>query len=154
MIWKRRKKNIFYQILYILMWTNIMCDRQLFLNDKNITIYKNQNKYRDCHGRERMVVRFTTTCAISAYHHQFEYRSWRGVRNTTLCDKVCQWLATGQWFSLGTLVSSTDKTDRNDIAEILLKVALNTNTLTPNFFLTTSILPFTRTKINMLTIWK
>ena len=41
----------------------------------------------------------------------------------TLCDKVCQWLATGRWFSP---VSSTNKTDRHDIAEILLKVALNT----------------------------
>jgi hypothetical protein len=30
------------------------------------------------------------------------------------------------WFSLGTPVSSTNKTDRHDIAEILLKVALNT----------------------------
>jgi hypothetical protein len=44
----------------------------------------------------------------------------------TLCEKVCQWLAAGQWFSPGTLVSSTNKTDRNDITEILLKVALNT----------------------------
>jgi len=33
---------------------------------------------------------------------------------------------TGQWFSSGTLVSSTNKTDRHDINEILLKVALNT----------------------------
>jgi len=32
----------------------------------------------------------------------------------------------GQWFSLGPLLSSTNKTDHNDIAEILLKVALNT----------------------------
>ena len=30
------------------------------------------------------------------------------------------------WFSPGTLVSSTNKNDRHDIAEILLKVALNT----------------------------
>jgi hypothetical protein len=29
------------------------------------------------------------------------------------------------WFSLGTPVSSTNKTDRHDITEILLKVALN-----------------------------
>jgi hypothetical protein len=43
-----------------------------------------------------------------------------------LCDKVCQWLATGQWFSPGPRVSSTNKTDRHDITEILLKVALNT----------------------------
>jgi len=47
-------------------------------------------------------------------------------RCTTLCDKVCQWLATGQWFSPGISVSSTNKTDSHDITEILLKVALNT----------------------------
>ena len=47
-------------------------------------------------------------------------------RCTTLCDKVCQWLATGLWFSPGTPVSSTNKTDRRDLTEILLKVALNT----------------------------
>jgi len=45
---------------------------------------------------------------------------------TTLCDKVCQWFATGRLFSPGTPVSSTNKTDRHDINEILLKVALNT----------------------------
>ena len=32
----------------------------------------------------------------------------------------------GRWFSPGTLVSSTNKTDRHDITEILLKVMLNT----------------------------
>ena len=42
--------------------------------------------------------------------------------------KVCQWLAVGRWLSLGTPVSSTYKTD--DITEILLKVVLNTITLT------------------------
>jgi hypothetical protein len=35
-------------------------------------------------------------------------------------------LAHGRWFSSGTLASSTTKTGRHDIAEILLKVALNT----------------------------
>ena len=50
--------------------------------------------------------------------------------DTTLCDKVCQWLVTGRWFSLSTLVSSTNKTVRHDITEILLKVAVNTITLT------------------------
>ena len=44
----------------------------------------------------------------------------------TWCDKVCQWLATGLWFSPGTPVSSTNKTDLQDIIEILLKVVLNT----------------------------
>jgi len=47
-------------------------------------------------------------------------------RCTTLCDKICQRLATGRWFSPGPPVSSTNKPDRHDIAEILLKVALNT----------------------------
>ena len=49
-----------------------------------------------------------------------------GVLDTTLCDIVCQWIAPGRWFSPGTLVYSTNKTDRQVIAEILLKVALNT----------------------------
>jgi len=40
-------------------------------------------------------------------------------------DKVYQLLAHGRWFSPGTPASSTTKTDRHDIAEILLKVALN-----------------------------
>jgi hypothetical protein len=35
-------------------------------------------------------------------------------------------LADGRWFSPGTPTSSTIKTGRHDIAEILLKVALNT----------------------------
>jgi len=36
----------------------------------------------------------------------------------------------GLWLSADTLVSSTNKTDRHDITEILLKLALNTITLT------------------------
>jgi hypothetical protein len=39
-------------------------------------------------------------------------------------DKVYQLLAHGRWSSPGTLSSSTTKTGRHDIAEILLKVAL------------------------------
>jgi hypothetical protein len=41
-------------------------------------------------------------------------------------DKVYQLFAHGRWFSLGTPASSTNKTGRHDIAEILLKVPLNT----------------------------
>jgi hypothetical protein len=67
-----------------------------------------------------MVVEFTTACAIVAYHHlscEFEPHSWRGVLDKTLCDKVCQWLATG----LGTPISATKV-----VTEIFLKVVLNT----------------------------
>ena len=60
----------------------------------------------------------TCDSAISAYHHyscEFEPRSWRDVLDTTLCNKVCHWLATGWWFSPGIPVSSTNKTDHHDI---------------------------------------
>ena len=62
---------------------------------------------------------------------------WISIRaRCTLCDKVCMWLATGRWFSPGSPASSTNKTDHNDITEILLKVALNTikrNTIIKNY---------------------
>ena len=41
-------------------------------------------------------------------------------------DEAYQLLAHGRWFSPGTPASSTTKTDRHDIVEILLKVVLNT----------------------------
>jgi hypothetical protein len=65
-------------------------------------------------------------------HHtncELKSRSWPGLLDTTICDKVCQWLAAGRWFSPGTPVSSTNKTDRHDIAEILIKVAIYTISL-------------------------
>jgi hypothetical protein len=45
-------------------------------------------------------------------------------RLATASDKVYQLLAHGRWFSPGIPASSTTKTGRHDIAEILLKVAL------------------------------
>ena len=42
-------------------------------------------------------------------------------------DKVYQLLAHDRWFYPGTPASSTTKTGRHDIAEILLKVTLKTN---------------------------
>ena len=71
----------------------------------------------------------------------------RGVLDTTLCDKVCQWLATNRWFSRGTPVSSTNKTDCHDITEILLKVALvvrgtdYTGSCIYNYIMTTTTSP-------------
>jgi len=52
-----------------------------------------------------------------------------GVIDTTFCDKVCQLLAAGMWFSPSTPVSSTNKTDHHGIPEILMKMALNTISL-------------------------
>ena len=51
----------------------------------------------------------------------------RGVLDTALYDKICQGFAAGRWFSS---VSCTNKTNRHDITEILLKMALNTIILT------------------------
>ena len=44
----------------------------------------------------------------------------------TVSDKAYQLLAHGRWFCPGIPVSSTNKTGCHDIAEILLKVPLNT----------------------------
>ena len=61
------------------------------------------------HGLGHMVVGFTTTHAISAYHHynfEFESRSWQVLSVTG--DR--------------SVVSSTNKKDHHNITEILLKV--------------------------------
>jgi len=50
-----------------------------------------------------------------------------------------QLLAHGRWFSLGTPTSSTTKTGRHDIAEILLKVALNTKNQIKSSFYSTEL---------------
>ena len=74
-----------------------------------------------------MVVGFTTTYAISAYHHwfcEFESRPGWGVQHYVIkfvsdLRQVGSFLRV-LWFY------STNKTDSHDIAEILLKVALST----------------------------
>ena len=50
----------------------------------------------------------------------------RYIRLAAAGDKVYQLLAHGWWFSPSTPASSTTKTGRHDIAEILFKVMLNT----------------------------
>jgi hypothetical protein len=86
----------------------------------NITPGVNEGgKLSNCRGRrgsDCMVDGFSTSDATSTYHHwccEFESQSGWGVQH----------YATGRYFSP---VSSIDKTDRHDIAEIVLKLALNT----------------------------
>ena len=64
-------------------------------------------------------------------HHEFASQC---VLDTTLCDKDCQWLVVSKWFFLGTLVSSTSKTDLHDITEILLNMVFTTVTLYPTCY--------------------
>ena len=68
------------------------------------------NKYTHCRG--------TIWCC--------EFESWSGqgvqhyvINLSVTCDR-------GRWFSPGPPVSSTNKTDRHDLTEILLKVVLST----------------------------
>ena len=109
---------------------NEMVEKPLF------NFHRHMNKssiYKGCsRGRNHMTIGFTTTYAISVYHHwsgKFKSCSSRAVLDTTLCDKVYQCITAGRWFSPGTPVSSNNKTYRYYIAEILLKVALKTITL-------------------------
>jgi len=55
-----------------------------------------------------------------------KFYSCGSLGHSKILHDVCQWLATGRWFSPGSPVSSTNKTDHHDIIEILLKVALST----------------------------
>ena len=95
-----------------------MCDGVLI-----VTKEKSHNRGRRDHCR--MVVGFTTTCAICL--SPLKLWVWtplrRGVLDKTLCDEVYQWLARCRWFSP---VSSINTTNHNDLTEILLIVALNT----------------------------
>jgi hypothetical protein len=62
-------------------------------------------------------------------------------------DKAYQLLTHGQWFSPGFPASSTTKTGHHDIAEILLKVALNTiNQIKSNLNILTLTFLFFRKK--------
>ena len=69
----------------------------------------------------------STTYAISAYHHwccEFESRSGQDVQHYVI--KLVSDLLQVCGFYPGPPLSSTNKTDRHDITEILLKVALST----------------------------
>jgi hypothetical protein len=79
-----------------------------------------------------MVVGFTTTGAISAYHHKscdYESRSVEVYSIQQYVIKFVSDLRQVGGFLRVPPVSSTNKTDRHDITEIFLKVALNIKTL-------------------------
>jgi hypothetical protein len=81
---------------------------------KTTTETRYPNMPKEC-GHDRMVVGFTTTYAISVYHHwccEFESRSGWGVQHYVIKFVSNLW-------QVGSFL-------RHDITEILLKVALNT----------------------------
>jgi hypothetical protein len=70
----------------------------------------------------------------SCTHSTEKSHDLQQISRKTASDKAYQLLAHGRWFSPGTLASSTTKTGRHDIAEILLKVALNTKNYISEYF--------------------
>jgi hypothetical protein len=80
-------------------------------------VYSHFQQYFGCSGCKRMVV------VSSSPDHDEVYP----IQHYVI---VCHIPTAGHDFPLGTLVSSTNKTYRHDIAEILLKMAINTITLT------------------------
>jgi hypothetical protein len=89
-----------------------------------ITFTFTTNKHRGCRGRDLMVFGFATTYTVSVYHHwccEFESPSERGIQHYVI-KFVSDLLQVGGF--LRSSVSSTNKTDRNDMTNILLKVAL------------------------------
>ena len=89
-----------------------------------------REKYRDHRGRDRMVdlQLHMYSVLIATKDVEFRFPLMMSCTDTTLCDKVCQWLAVGWWYSQRTPVSSANKT------EIFLKVTFN-------------IIPLTLTKV-------
>jgi hypothetical protein len=91
------------------------------------TIFFHRGGHR---GRDRMVVGFTDNYLCNQCLSPLALWVW--ILFKARCTRYnlmwwsCQWLATGRWFSPGTLVFSTNKTDLHDRTEILLKVALKT----------------------------
>jgi hypothetical protein len=70
----------------------------------------------DCKGSCKFNYHTTTTAQVQL-RWKVIVLSGRGVLDKTLCDKVCQWLGTGLWISLGTPISATKV-----VNEIFLKV--------------------------------
>ena len=73
---------------------------------------------------------------------------WVRISIRVRCTTYVIMFVSDLWFSLGSLVSSTNKTDRHDITEILLKVVLNTINHTHHLYLSTRkiILHFSSTE--------
>jgi hypothetical protein len=120
---------------------------EFLINTKHANFFKDQDAFQKCLLSNGVVV---SDKNIKGPMWPWSYGSWIynyvcnqclsplmlwvrisiRARCATLCDIVCQWFATDRWFSPGTTVSSTSKIDRHNVTEILMKVALNTMTVT------------------------
>jgi hypothetical protein len=133
--------QVFFLIPYLLIFLQKKTKFKHFCPDGYHDLYSVRQRQRDYHEmKKRPSWSWSYGSWIYNYLCLSPLRLWVqtpfmarcSLYNITLCDKVCQWLATVRWFSPGTAVSSTNKTDLHDITEILLKVALNNINQTRN----------------------
>ena len=106
-----------------------------------MNVYSWGTRGRRGHDRIVHVVEFITTCAISAYHHkrrEFESHSCEVYSIQHSMIKFVIDLRQVGGFLLY-FVSSINKTDRHDITEKLLKMALNTINQTILWYFPTKI---------------
>jgi hypothetical protein len=89
------------------------------------------------HGRDRMVVEFTTTVPVQSVPITTKVVSLNPVHGEvySIQHYVIKFVSDLWQVDDFSPVSSTNKTDRHDVTEILLKVLLNTITLPLNYFL-------------------
>ena len=109
-----------YEYCHSISRTRRVCRWHLQVKSKIYVLFKclySSNCHQGCSGCKRMVV------VSSSPDHDEVYP----IQHYVI---VCHILTAGQDFPLGTPVSFTNKTYRHDIAEILLKMAINTITLT------------------------
>ena len=91
------KLNIGWLIIISL---NVTCSRHDISENWRFCVKQQSlipSKKRGCRGSDHMVNWYT----ISVYRHlscEFESHSWRIALDTTICDKMCRWLAASRGF--------------------------------------------------------
>jgi hypothetical protein len=118
-----------YVIVIYRIW--ILDTKQRLLNSHYPTLYLHVHyNYSENQINIREIDQSDDVCCLMVFNDTFNniqclsplmlwVRISTRARCTTLSDKICQWLATGQWFFLGPPVSSTNKTDHHNITEML-----------------------------------
>jgi hypothetical protein len=118
------RSNLNQGEVYNIMWKDLRCDRSMVYSGSST------NK-TDRHDITEILLKVAlNTIKPTMFNGKWLKHIWK----RTLChrrlavasEKVYQLRIHGRWFSPGTPASSTTKTGRHNLAEILLKVALNT----------------------------
>ena len=132
-----------YIFLFYYDWLNydvlVMCDNDYLTSFNLIQNYLHEE-------------RILHVCIFSSRHcHSIIYKQGC-TRLAAASDRIYQLLAYGWWLSPCTPASSTTKTGRHDIAEILLKVALSTKNLIKKIILLSDYYPLFQPEYNRVII--